>query len=315
MQLSSFWAETPTATRCVVSLHAMMSLLAWLVPFFGRVFELSLWNCSRGWLFPIATFWVVTPLSGNPVMGLLTLVLSSLAALVYLTKLERELSTLRFAAWVLTNAAVIGAGHLLLMAFSALLMSSAWSVQCAGLWPLLVIVITRRFVAESETAIQSLWGVVQIQARWYPLAIIAFFSLISMRLQFDMLIAWCVGVAVHHAEGGKPLHPALAPIQLPLHMILPSLTTVAQFEDSVSMSGGQVLGGGKEPLPQQLKRLPTNIAREISRRCPASLARRYIGATNPSVNTKPVGGNVSSSQKFSAFGGPGHTLGDGIPMV
>lgn len=282
-------AETPAATRIILCVHGAMSLLAALVPPLGRLFELSLANHGTGYLLPLVTFWVVTPVRGAPISGILTLLLSSLAAVVYFTKLERELCTLRFAAWAVLSAVCVGIGHHVIMLLAACVVRSAWHTQCAGLWPLLIIVITRRFLTQADGATQSLWGVVQIQARWYPLALVVFFSLLSMRLQVDMLIAWFVGVAAHHFDGGRPLHPAIGAFRLPLHGILPSLPAVAHFEDTVGMGSGKVLGGGAEPLALQIKMFPAVVARAVSRACPKALIARYIGAHHPSVRVA-IGG-------------------------
>lgn len=295
-----------------------MSLLALFVPSIGSTLELTLANSRSYYLPPLVGFWALSPAGGNPILGLLTLVISFFAGCVYFAKLEQELCTLRFAAWTIMSTACVGVGHLLMMAAAVRVLGPAWYfMPCVGLWPLLVIAITRRFLAEPAEATQSIWGVIEVRARWYPLALIALFSLFSMRVLTDLLVAWLVGVAAHHSEGGQPLHPCLKYLRLPLFSLLPSLGTVAYLEDSSGMGGGQVLGGGRQRLAQRVKRFPVAVAGLLAKVCPRALAARYV----PSHLSAPVapaalkasgGGSKQgggSRQNFALFGGRGNTLG------
>merc|ERR1712117_495803 len=71
------------------------------------------------------------------------------------------------------------------------------------------------------------------------------FTVLSMSPQVDLLAAWVIAVASHHAGGGPPLHPKLAWVKLPLHFLLPASAKFIAFESGESSwGGGQTLGGG-----------------------------------------------------------------------
>merc|ERR1719387_2226193 len=102
--------------------------------------------------------------------------------------------------------------------------------------------MTTRSLAEPQGATQSMWGIVQIPSRWYPLVLICFFSLISMSLQAELIAAWVLGVGAHQADGGQSLHANLAWLRLPLYRLLPSLATVAALEADASSGAGRQPG-------------------------------------------------------------------------
>merc|ERR1719210_1685 len=108
---------------------------------------------------------------------------------------------------------------------------------------MLVLSMTSRSLAEPPEASTSLFGIIQLPLRWYPLVLIAFFSMLSMKPEVDLLVAWVFAVGVHQASGGTPLHPWVARLKLPLHRALPSSATAAAWEGSTPWGGGQQLGG------------------------------------------------------------------------
>merc|ERR1740121_917681 len=156
--------------------------------------------------------------------------------------------------------------------------------------------MTSNSLAQPADAATSLFGVVQLPLRWYPLALIAFFSLMSMRFEVELLAAWVIAVGMHHANNGMPLHPKVAWLRTPLHKLLPASSTVAAFEETGGGGGGQTLGGGTAPKLSLRAGLGAG-ARLLGRLAPVSLRKHYIGA-----------GAATGQQSFgggSSFGGGG----------
>lgn len=252
-------------------------------------------------------------------MSVLVTLFSAWACLAYLPNVERERGTLGFVAWFIITGAACGAVYLM---FALPVQLFVQVTPCVGLWPLLVTAMTIRSLAEPEGSTNALFGVIAIPTRWYSLVLIGFFSLLSMRPQLDLLAAWCVGVAVHQADGGSPLHRSIASVRFPLNSFLPSLSALASFEASAQLGNGQELGGGTASIAHRIRTCPVVVARTVVKKCPDSLRSRYI------ASGQAHGGDVSFAGKsrgglgrgaaaeghgpsFAPFSGSGHRLGEG----
>jgi len=341
---SALLEAAPSATRCILGAHCALSVVAALSRSVLSPFLLTVVGVKHGSVFSLASYWLVTVLGPSPLLGLLTLMLSGWAALVYFAQLEREHGTVRFLAWLVVGSMTIGAVFLA-TAFLIAQFDPKWAyMPCYGLWPPLVLAMTQRALVSPDATMVSLWGVMQIPARWYPLALIGFFSLLSMQLQVDLFAAWFVAIAAHQADGGQPLHPALARIRLPLHLLLPSSAAVARLEEEGTCGSGHVLGAHGDGLPAansmrwRLCSLPREVAWWFARSCPPSLRSLYVcmssatgresGAFGGGLAKASLpgdagtlaggaGGGSTSGRSFVPFSGSGYRLGqaggDGEP--
>jgi hypothetical protein len=90
--------------------------------------------------------------------------------------------------------------------------------SCTGLWPMYLVFISMRSYAD-PTGSSSFWGVVQIPNMYYPLAIYAFFSLLSGTFfRPELLAGVVIGYLYVHGH-------------LPLDRALPSRGLVGNLED------------------------------------------------------------------------------------
>lgn len=310
----------PAGTCCILATHVVFSILSVTSHIVARFCALSVYGFSKGHFASLASYWMLAPgFSASPFLWLLTLILSAWAALMYFAQVEREYGTLRFVIWFLMGTISVGLLYLLVM-FIIAQFSPQWQlIPCVGLWPPLIIAMTQRALAAPEEATVPFWGLAQIPARWYPLVLIGFFSLLSMQLEVDLLSAWFLGVAAYQAEGGTPLHPLAAPFRIPLHRLMPSPSTITAFEDAVS-GGGLVLGGavGAATLAQRwlrfLRRMPEMAARRFVSSCPASMRSRYVrcGAAAPGGGSAGASSSTGAKSRpdITTFGAPtGGTIG------
>lgn len=337
-QAAGLWDETPAITRCVLVGHCTFSTLGALIPGVAVSLQLSLAGAMAGHFVPLFTFWLVSPSSGNPVLGLLMLLVVVWVGMAYLAPLEREKGSLCFCCWFLVGGAVTGMLFLLLtLALVLLTAGSLGQMPCSGVWPLLVLGMTRRALCEEASAQSSMWGVCSVPSRWYPLALIGLFSLFSMQPLMDLLGAWVLAVGAHHSNGGDPLHPAISLLRLPLHRLLPSQATASSIEEQLSPSqGGEALGGSPCADSCKARLLKRSIAagRPLLAALPVGLRQRYIAADSVSApwaavpqsgsgaqrGPEPValgaatpggsGGGAGGGGGFTAFSGGGHRLGE-----
>lgn len=344
-QALALWDDAPAATRCVLVAHAFFSLVSVVLPAIGFLLTLSLIGALGGNVLPLFYFWVVSPMGRNPLLGIVILAISTYMALNHLSALEREYGTVRFLVWLATSSAAIGLLYLLTAIVLAQLDPHWLLTPCAGLWPLLLLTMTQSSLAEAPEATQSIWGIFQVPARWYPLVLIGFFSLMSMNLQIDLLAAWAIGVAAHHGKGGVPLHPILAIVRLPLHKLLPSFSTVADLEAKSSPGASQghqlstdngndsSVAGCVSRLFRHAQACPLAVLRQVIRLMPQSVRTRYVGMSNLGAHAPTGGigmtayapvastigrgsslpsgaGNAGQAKSFQCFSGSGQKLGE-----
>lgn len=310
MQASVMWKEAPAVTRCVVITNAAMSALITVVPSLGPHFSLSIQGVSHGYVGPVVTSFVGGSIGSNPVMGLLMLLFGAMMAFSYFTLLEREYGSLRFLAWLCICNMGIGLPFLLLSWVLSWIHPSLGMSACNGLWPLLLLALTQQCLAEPNRTM-SIWGLFQVPSKWYPFALVAFFSLLSMQIQLTLLVAVLVGVAASMAKGGEPPVACMAKLQLPLDGLLPS-SEVALWVEQGADCGHSL--SGSTPLPARVVNCIGQLLFVLGSASPAPLKQCYIAAGSSTPKTVSMGssmnrGSDQKSSSFQAFQGSGHRLG------
>jgi hypothetical protein len=165
-------------------------------------------------------------------------------------------------------------------------------------------------------------GPMRISAKWYPIALIGFWSALSMQLQLDLLAAWMMAIAAHHADGGAPVHEKLSFLKVPLHRMLLTQTRAACFEDRVDLEGRALgstckAGGHGARAMQYLRYCEAAALRGLARNCPRMFWASYIPARAASHGESLWGEAAAptSTGGFVAFGGQGHKLGMGNDLT
>lgn len=327
MQAGPLLNSAPAGTRCILGAHCLASVASLLLPSLGNIFNLSVAGLLSGKIASLPAFWLVAKLGPNPGFGLLFMVISAFVSLSYLPPFEQEYGTLKFLTWYVLSATFIGSLYIIVAVLMAQFDPLWYMMPCNGLWPMLVLAMTLRSLAQPPDAATSLFGFIQLPMRWYPLALIAFFSLMSMRFEVALLAAWIFAVAAHQGNNGNPLHPMVARLKFPLHKMLPSTATISSIEETNAGGGGQTLGGGAPKM--SCRAVFTSAARMVARYCPASLKKQYISASAASGQSSWGGGSAvggssaararnapaassqgSGGSGFTAFSGAGQRLGE-----
>jgi len=303
------WKEAPAITRCVVTTNAAMSILITVVPSLGPHFSLSLSGVSHGYIGPLVTSFLGGSIGSNPIMGLLMLLFGAMMAFSYFTVLEREYGSLRFLAWICVCNMAIGLPLLISSWVLSWIHPSLGASACNGLWPLLLVALTQQCLAD-PTRTMSIWGLFQLPGKWYPFALVAFFSLLSMQIQLTLCVAVIVGVAVSTAQGGEPPVAWMAKFQLPLNRFLPS-TEVALWVEQGADSGQSL--SGNTPLPARIVGSVGQLLFVLGCAAPAVLKQCYVAAGCAVPKTVSTGSSMRASgqqgSSFQAFQGSGHRLG------
>jgi hypothetical protein len=308
MQASAMWNEAPAVTRCVVIANAMMHALIAVVPSLGPHFSLSLTGTSHGYVAPLLTSFLGGSFGSNPVMGLLMLLFAAMMAFSYFTILEREYGSFRFVAWLCACNIGIGLPFLLSSWVFSWIHPSIGMSACNGLWPLLLVALTQRCLADPDRTM-SIWGLFQLPGKWYPFALVAFFSLLSMQIQLTLIVAVMIGVCASNAQGNAPPVAWMGKIRLPLDRLLPSLE-VALWVEQGADSGHSL--SGSISLPAKVIGCAGQMLFILGTNSPTLLKQCYISASNCVPKAMPTGktlGRGSEDKMFTPFQGSGHRLG------
>lgn len=323
--VATIWAEAPAATRFVIASNGSLAVLSIFIPAINFFFQLSLIGLFKGNFAAFVTYFLAGSLGQNPILGLLFFFFGAMMAVNYFSPLEREFGTLRFVAWLCIGSIFIGFIHIVFAWLFAQFDPMWYLIPCTGPWPLLILAMTRQCLAVPDQSL-SFWGIVQIPGRWYPMALVAFFSLLNMRLEVSLAAAVLLGIGAHHSEGEGATVPRFEFLKIPFYSFLPREEFAKWVEDGDSSSNTLV-------SPSFATRLclgPIKAIAALCRRCPAALSEHYVRIGDAQAPPKPSdqsGGSAvapttfgrssgraadagsSGSSNFVPFSGAGHKLG------
>lgn len=202
------WADCPAVTRFVCAgLPAASISLMILGSALEPVAQLTemLFTCSL--LTVVKKFWVWTLLTGplySPIgsgMAFLFTLFQIYMGMMSFPIREKELGSMNFIVWSFAVIALISVAYLCVMFLFTLWYHGTftelhyWGNRWGGLWPLIIVCLTLRMLGD-PTGSTSFWGLVQIPNKWYPVAIVCFFCLLSgMRVLWELVAALAIGYA------------------------------------------------------------------------------------------------------------------------
>merc|ERR1740123_40492 len=176
-----------------------------------------------------------------------------------------------------------------------------WEHSSVGLWPLIMVVLTARCLSDPQGS-SSFWGLVQIPNKWYPLALVAFFSLLNgFQIMWNLIAALVIGYTYHIAKYER---------------FLPSKVRLARLEARCCRGGAiSCLSAAWVPATNT----PGFEVESGTRRYAtlgdfaSSGTGSQLTSQNNQNTTQPSssGGGGGGGGNFTAFAGSGNRLGDG----
>jgi hypothetical protein len=196
--LQMSWASCPTASRIVLIAYPVLSLvmtvLGRIIPFLQVLLPLcNVRAVSRGlfWALPLSICW--RPIQFGP--SVLFLFVELYMALSFFSVRERTMGSTTFLCWLGVCSTAISAIFIVLSFLLSLVLGGEYLViPIHGLWPAIMMCTTLRSLGKPDEN-TTFWGIVQIPNKWYPLVLVAFFSLLSGRIMWDFAVAILFGFA------------------------------------------------------------------------------------------------------------------------
>lgn len=215
----------------------------------------------------------------------MTVLIEVWMGMMYFPSKERELGSATFLAWLLVTNAFVD----LLYITVAFALSLAWDprykffMMINGMWPLVMLALTLQSLSDPDGS-SSFWGMITLPNRWYPVFIVGLFSLMNMRVMWDITCAVAVGYAYRY---------------LPLEWLLPRRSRARALESRCLCGRRSLLGA------------PWVFAMEATAGATQSSSdRRYAGFLDWGRGGSSATGGGSAPVGFSAFAGAGNRLGE-----
>lgn len=296
------WADAPAMTRIIVATYLTVSIgvLALSTSFPALPFFLT---CNFIAVFGAHFFWTVVtspfyrPFGGG--MSFLMMLFELYMIVSYLPVREKEVGSGTFLAWIFMVILVVNCFFLVEMfALTNLYDPQLALFPSSGLWGLILVDLTLRSLANPEGS-TNFWGTIQIPNKWYPVFLVAIFSLFSMAPMWDLIAALAAGYLYPLANLGR---------------CLPRVTRINSCERRCCSSPRVCFGGSWIFVTETQGYDVETGARRYANLGDLSNTTTGQGTTRsaappPSTNGGTSGGSVPSS--FRAFAGSGQRLGDG----
>lgn len=289
------WTDCPAVTRLVCVGHPVLSLILMVLDqmglrsliVMGFVCDCDAIRHLRIWTMFIGPFFKNVLSSG---MAFLFTLLEIYMGMIYLPFREKELGSTLFLFWILLMNFLLNCAYLLIMFAASFISMDYFYQNIAGLWPLLVVIITLRCLADPQGS-TNFFGVVQIPNIWYPAALVGFFCLLSgLAIRWEFVAALVIGYSYSYARYDR---------------LLPGRLRATRIEQRCRCAGGRCgfLGGAWVALEAE----------------PGD--RRYADLSDFGRTGQPAASSDSGraarsqgSSTFTVFAGSGNRLGDGGPV-
>mmetsp|Transcript_99514 Transcript_99514/g.276955 ORF Transcript_99514/g.276955 Transcript_99514/m.276955 type:complete len:307 (-) Transcript_99514:138-1058(-) len=282
--IQPLWEECPAFTRLLCAGYPVLWIILGAINYFSHAeitFECS-WSNSveRLWLWTVFLSVFFRPFKDG--FSFLMMLIEVFMAMAYCPNHEKELGSSTFALWMMLTNGVINAVWLPIMFILSKATNPGYVfMPNEGLWSFLMFSITRTSLSDPEGS-TNFWGVILIPNKWYPVALIAFFSLLNMQVLWNLMAALAVGYAYPY------LH---------LECLLPASSRVNSCERGCLRDRRSFLGG------------TWILATDATGPAGAQVSDLGTGLQNRAMAGSQAGGGGGTN--FELFAGQGNRLGEG----
>lgn len=196
--MRTLWDDSPAVTRLACAAYPTLSVatlvVAPLVPSARAAFLCCLHTVfSRRYVWTLCLSMLYRPI--QHLLSIFMILVEVYLGLAYLPERERDLGSCRFLGWVVATTGAVNLVFLMETLFLSLLVDSDYQLHCnQGLLALLVVCITLRALAGPREPV-SVFGLVYVPSRWYPVVLATVLSVLSGGILWDVAAALAVGYA------------------------------------------------------------------------------------------------------------------------
>jgi len=187
-RIKSAWATVPLFVRFIMISTITLYSISWIISIDLVLCNLPYFTFKRFELWRLFTSVFMTSSIINILFAFISWVPDAI-------RLETTAGTTRYFLNFMTNSVLIQVLYsVILLLLSLVAGDEILKMPSSGLWPLILAEITLLCLSNPENDVRMFLIPCPIKGKYYPWALLAFFTILNMRLQFDLI----AGVAYAH---------------------------------------------------------------------------------------------------------------------
>jgi membrane associated rhomboid family serine protease len=180
-KIKAAWALVPLFVRFIIISTVFLYLISWFVRIDVVLCNLPYYTLKKFEIWRLVTSVFMT-------VSIINILFAFLAWIPDAMRLETTTGTVRYFLNFMTNSIFIQVIYsFALLILSLIFGENILKMPSAGLWPLIMAEITLLCLANPDNDLRMFFIPCPIKARYYPWALLAFFTILNMNLQFDLL--------------------------------------------------------------------------------------------------------------------------------
>lgn len=194
-KVKGFWISIPLITKTIVFLTIIFYILSW-IHFFSSVLQL-LTNIPYLTITKFRFWTIVTTILITP--SILNIIFAFLAWIPRAIENEREDGSVKFLLNISTRSIIIQVMYIGLMClFYFIAGEKVMITPSAGLWPLIMADISINCLRDPDRDVMFFFIPFPIKAKYYPWALLGFFTILNFSFQFDLICGVGFGYLYHY---------------------------------------------------------------------------------------------------------------------
>lgn len=178
---TAMWAGIPLFVKFVIITTIVLYLLTWITPI-----DMVLMNIPNQTFFKLQIWRLFSSVFLTP--SLIGIIFAFLAWVPDAVRLENTSGTIRYMLNFLVNAFLINLVYCLTIIAISIVYKDAINSPSSGLWPLIMAEISMLCLANPDNLVTMFFIPLKFSAKYYPWALFAFFTVMNMSFQVDILI-------------------------------------------------------------------------------------------------------------------------------
>jgi membrane associated rhomboid family serine protease len=180
-RIKSAWATVPLFVRFIMISTITLYLISWIISIDVVLCNLPYYTLKQFELWRLFTSVFMT-------VSIINILFAFISWVPDAIRLETTTGTARYLLNFMTNSILIQVIYsLILLLLSLVAGDEILKMPSSGLWPLIMAEITLLCLSNPENDVRMFLIPCPMKAKFYPWALLAFFTILNMRLQFDLI--------------------------------------------------------------------------------------------------------------------------------
>lgn len=186
-----YWSEVPLFVRFIIITTIILYLLSWFTPFMMNFANIPLFTIYKIQIWRLMTSVFMT-------LSIINILFAFFAWLPDALKLEKSTGTVRYFFNFMINSTLIQILYTTIVFFISLFFKQILMMPSSGLWPMIMAEITILCLTNPQGQLRMFLIPCMIPAKFYPWALFAFFTILNVSVQFDILAGILYGYIFFH---------------------------------------------------------------------------------------------------------------------